>query len=376
MKVGFILLLLGITSVQAQVPRTWQHMDLGSTHTCAISTYGQLSCWGNNYSGEVGVGVSDVDFFNTPQNVNLRHSIYSVDLGGTHACVTLTDGSVKCWGSNRRHLLGPNLHRIISPTDYELDDIPTKMSIGHDHACYILADKTAKCWGENFYGQLGTGSTNPRLYPQAVLNEQGIEQIETGGNFSCLLNDSGQVKCWGNNYFGQLGIGFPPWRVQDTRSYLLPQSVDLESRAIKISTGKFFGCALMENNRVSCWGNNQFGQLGIGSRQNSALPQYVDFIDNAVDLAAGDYHACAVLSDSSLQCWGNNQYGQLGNGNDIAQERAVNVDISQNIHSISLGKQHSCALLNNGVMKCWGDNINGQLGIGNNVSTSVPQTVY
>ncbi|MCG7488314.1 hypothetical protein MHN79_02320 [Vibrio sp. Of14-4] len=377
MKVGLILIsIVLIASAQAQEPRTWQSMDLGSSHSCAISTYGQLHCWGNNYSGELGLAISNAHTFNTPQSVNIRYPIDSVHLGGAHTCAILQSGSVKCWGSNSRHLLRNHLHRLIAPTNLNLEDIPSAISINEEHACYTLANNTAKCWGENFFGQLGTGSTNPRLHPASVFNQEGVLQVETGSNFSCLVNNLGQVKCWGNNYFGQLGIGFPPWHLQDTNSYLIPQLVETQNRVLKVSSGKVFSCALNENGRVLCWGNNQYGQIGIGSNLNSPLPQTVTLPLAAIDIEVGDHHACAILSDSSLSCWGNNQYGQLGIGDTINRSTPVGVSLGSDTHSISLGAYHSCALLTNGVMKCWGDNVHGQLGIGNNMSTTLPQTVY
>jgi len=35
----------------------------------------------------------------------------------------------------------------------------------------------------------------------------------------------------------------------------------------------------------------------------------------ATSIDAGDYHTCAVLDNASVKCWGNNDYGQLGIGN-------------------------------------------------------------
>jgi len=31
-------------------------------------------------------------------------------------------------------------------------------------------------------------------------------------------------------------------------------------------------------------------------------------------LALGKNHSCKILSDKNVVCWGNNEYGQLGNG--------------------------------------------------------------
>jgi alpha-tubulin suppressor-like RCC1 family protein len=45
------------------------------------------------------------------------------------------------------------------------------------------------------------------------------------------------------------------------------------------------------------------------------LGLYLSFYTlGAVATAAGDKHTCALLNDSKVYCWGNNENGQLGTG--------------------------------------------------------------
>ena len=79
--------------------------------------------------------------------------------------------------------------------------------------------------------------------------------------------------------------------------------------------------AVTQSGGVSCWGNNQFAQLGNGTIGGpsghflfSSVPLAVVGISNATAVAAGKYHTCALTATSGVKCWGQNNEGQLGDG--------------------------------------------------------------
>jgi hypothetical protein len=62
--------------------------------------------------------------------------------------------------------------------------------------------------------------------------------------------------------------------------------------AIGISAGYGHTCALLSGGSVSCWGNNDFGQLGSGSRMATSTPGEAAVLGTGVS-----------SSDRPVLCW-------------------------------------------------------------------------
>jgi hypothetical protein len=73
-------------------------------------------------------------------------------------------------------------------------------------------------------------------------------------------------------------------------------------------------CAVLATGGVVCWGANDRGQLGDGTREPRPKPTPVVGLDDAVAVAAGWSHSCAIRRNGRVSCWGANDRGQLGDG--------------------------------------------------------------
>ncbi len=75
------------------------------SHTCAVTTGGQVKCWGDGAEGQLGNGAASSS--NVPVDVQgLTSGVRSVSAGGHHSCAVTTDDMTKCWGANLYGQLG------------------------------------------------------------------------------------------------------------------------------------------------------------------------------------------------------------------------------------------------------------------------------
>jgi len=123
------------------------------------------------------------------------------------------------------------------------------------------------------------------------------------------------------------------------------------------------------------FGNNNNGQLGLGSTSNigdgaNEMGNYLSSINlgsgrEVNEVKGGEFHTCAILDDFGLKCWGSNQFGQLGYGDTTYRGNAANHmgdylpyinlgGLEVTTFSIQIGGMHSCAILFDNSMRCWG----------------------
>lgn len=262
--------------------------------------------------------------------------------------------------------------------------IAKDLALGGFHTCALLLDGKVKCWGRNNFGQLGLGHTN-NIGDDEVPSDiepldfgQKVIDITAGLYHTCVILEDGSVKCFGYNLKGQLGVGHTD-NLGDNESIADIPSVALQSSAVKIYAGAQYNCALLDNKKVQCWGDNLYGQLGLGHKNNIGDDEtlenigYVSLGGDVVqmDISTISFHSCAVLTSGDLRCWGKNDAGQLGLGhtNDIGDDElpsdAPVVPFGSQVLQLATGNQHSCALASGQNIKCWGLGNNGQLGTGN-----------
>lgn len=150
----------------------------GISHTCAVTTIGGVKCWGENFDGQLGDGVS-TGWRSTPSAVCQAYDDFeqqcaeplsgatAVTVGAAHTCALTGAGGVKCWGDNLSHYQLGDGQRcgLACPTPVDVcADWPCSgslsgaaaVSAGASHTCVATTDGEARCWGSNFYGQLGS----------------------------------------------------------------------------------------------------------------------------------------------------------------------------------------------------------------------------
>jgi alpha-tubulin suppressor-like RCC1 family protein len=269
----------------------------------------------------------------------------------------------------------------------------------------------------NFYGQLGygdpwdRGSTETPASAGDVQVGGDVAEVVAGTEHTCArLSTTGAVRCWGRGLSGRLGYG----NTDHVGRWTLPYTAGDVSTGVlasafgSLAAGGAHTCVRTTSSELQtalrCWGDNSYGQLGIGSTDNvgdDELPSSLGQIggssggggatdaDDAVAgsqssdaewqlvavappmpasqeavvaLAVGFSHACALLTTHSVRCWGDGGGGVLGYGNednvgdDETPASAGEVDVGGDgpVVALSAADGATCALLAAGSVRCWG----------------------
>ena len=241
------------------------------------------------------------------------------------------------------------------------------VSAGQDHTCGLTADRSAHCWGANQYGQLGIGVADEAAHPVPQIVRGGLKfkSLSVGANHTCALTDLGTAYCWGQNSFGQLGIG-------SLVSSATPVQVAGKLTFGSVDAGSTHTCGITMSGIAFCWGGNWHGQLGVGSFdgeerypccRTTPIPVAGQFAFSSV--LAGGIHTCGLATDRKVYCWGNHKnFGQLGTGRSDLPDSPVPVPVSggHGFVSLSVGMP-SCGVAPDGTAYCWGGGAVPELGI-------------
>ncbi len=299
--------------------------------TCVVTDKKEAYCWQGGVSPK------------SPTKVSGVSGIAQLDVGMSHTCAVLGDGTMRCWGFNSEGSLGGG--------DTEFADGPVTVkgvakaveaAAGESHSCARLETGKVTCWGGGRYGQLGHGKKDDSLVPVEVSGITDATQISAHGDASCARHTTGKVSCWGQLGDDESGA---PKRVEG-----LPAVVDVD-------VGSRFACAREENGTLWCWGDIETGAIGAatdGTKPNVG-PTKVTTLQGVSDVDASMTGACAITaSGQSVHCWGSADGGRLGDGSTVLQLSPVGVRGLDDAQTLALQDNLSCALKKDGTVACWG----------------------
>lgn len=299
---------------------------------CGITVDRDLECWGDQYAGQVGNGVTDSSFLTLPVKLDSLTNVVDVSANHDFACAVSGGGDLYCWGSNSNGKLGVDSlsasfstpQRVVTGEQGHASGFlagVASVSVGDSHACARTVTGSVYCWGWNTHGQAGDGTnTTPRRSPRAVSGLSGVVQLGIQGSASCALKNDGTVWCWGYGSDGQLGNG------SDSHQNVPVQVVGVGGTghltgiaALADARSSTHLCAISQTGTLYCWGFGGYGALGNSSLSSTNTPVPFKGIGGIGILAdviwAGvGYHTCAYSASAGLICAGPNYAGQLAFG--------------------------------------------------------------
>lgn len=391
---------------------------LGGSSTCA-SLGDATGCWGLADRGQLRVAPAEAhdSCDGTPCQPLVRHgsieNLSHIELGWRHGCSLHRDGTVQCWGDDSfgqlaRDLATPDPHP--GALDVGLENV-TAIALGRFHSC-ALADSRVWCWGLGEHGQLGVAPdeldtcTVPAGFataipgspssvacsasPVEIAELEGAVAIAAGGFGTCALFSDDSARCVGLNDKGQLGLG-----AAALGATWMPLPIGVADVA-SIALGEHHGCVVLQDRTVRCFGENQTGEIGVGtlSPEDCAgspcfhTPVPVSDLGGVRRVTVGSNHSCALLASGATRCWGSDVIEQLGNSTmavgicstpngDVPCARTpVSPYSLENAIEIRAGDTHTCAVRTTGEVSCWGDNALGQLAYQNLQPSRFPSPVY
>ena len=372
-------------------------VSLGGDHVCALSTAGNVYCWGYNGYGQLG----DNTTTNRPTPILVKGSggsgtlsnIVSISAGYHHTCAVNSSGNVYCWGYNAQGQLGngstttryyPDLVNGVSGAGY-LSNI-VSITSGQYYNCGLNSSGSVFCWGSNGNGQLGINSTSQQNYPVQVMGVGAvgtlgsITSLSAGSSHTCASNTTGNAYCWGENSSSQLGDSTTTQRTTPVQVLGVGGTGTL-ANVSTINAGNSSSCAITTSGAGYCWGAGSNGQLGQNNTSSSSTPLQIKgvggtgFLSDLISISAGTT-TCGLKSDGALYCWGYNAYGEIGDHTLTTRHTPVRVKdtVYSLFSSVSTGQYSSCGVLRERVY-CWGYNANGQLGLGDTGNRSNPELI-
>jgi len=321
-------------------------ISAGDGYACGVRSDGHVLCWGgSNSTGQLGNGSAVSSSEGAVEVAGISDAV-EVRTSQSAVCARRANGQVACWGYLGRFNGSEEYVRTSLPVPLTGVDDARGLAMSSNGPCVLHEGGTVSC------------AHGAALEPVSGLTE--VAQIAAGGTTHCAVLQSGGVRCWGSGRYGQLGQG------EDESSLHEPVEVRLLSDVVQMDMAYYYSCARRRNGAVSCWGNNEHGELGNGESGEDVhenTPQAVRGVRGAVEVSTGARHACARMEDHSMQCWGENDWSQLGTGqegDDVPELIARATDVADPasdlgpIAQLECGWHYCCTLHESGQLQCWG----------------------
>ncbi|WP_435925695.1 S-layer homology domain-containing protein [Paenibacillus sp. DYY-L-2] len=312
---------------------------------------GTVWTWGDNILGQLGNGTTEES--SVPVQVANLNNVIAISAGVYHNMALKSDGTVWVWGAYSVIPSGNGAFYdgiISKPIQVPGVTNIKAISAGGWHSMALSNDGTVWVWGTNSRGEYGNGTFISDVKPVKMQGLTDVTAIVAGGQISIALKSDGTVWGAGHNTWGELGTG------AKNAMNLTPVQVQGLSKVKEIAYNAGTMLALKNDGTVWGLGNNDSGQLGNGTKEDSvSSPVQVQGLSQIKHISVGGNHGLALKDNGTVWAWGSNFSGQLGDGTFNNSVTPVQVSGLTNVEKIAALGLTSFALKSDGTAWIWGD---------------------
>jgi alpha-tubulin suppressor-like RCC1 family protein len=285
----------------------------------SIDSTGVLRTWGDNDFGQLGQGSATTTSVSQPAPVAGSHHWSGVAMGQDFTLAFDTAGALWAWGNNTSGQLGiGGTATTSSPVKVSLPAGSVVQAVAAGQAFSVALVNVGAdhgriyAWGGNSYGQLGQGSADNNVHATPLwvgsTSSRRYTSITATGLAVVAIATDGSLWAWGDNSFGETGQG---GTAGSPFNLSVPTQVGTATGWTSVSGG--YGHVLaLQGTALWAWGFNGEGQVGNGAVGPSVTtPTQIAATQSWAAVGAGQYHSFAVDSSGNLWAWGLNDYGEL-----------------------------------------------------------------
>ena len=393
--------------------------DCDSSEVIDIAEFGQNklvlfengNLWGWGYNSKGNLGTGDTTSVKVPtllatdveEMKPTECGSYNQEYGMLY--IKKSDGTWYGTGTNTYGRFGDGTTGTISsfteltiPTGHTSIERLWNLGYGYGVTFIEVEDGTVYGCGYNLQGQLGDGTTTSQsswtevIFPETLT----IKDIQGGygwyassakaDGFTVFLSTDGAVYTCGDNEFGQLGNG------TTTNNSTVTKVLDNGVESILVLGGGVGSvyCTYASKDKLTVWGYNSSGQLGLGSTTTTTTPteisiKYDEIFGNTSGHLYSHYAQVFLKKDTEIWATGHNGAGNLGVGDTTNRTSFTKTAISGDIADIkpkgyNSGGRYVLILHENGSLFGTGyggrDNIDGIFEVAAPDTNSVPRRMF
>ena len=280
--------------------------------------YNYLFTGGRNNDGPL--GDNTIVDKSSPVQIGTDTWSFAHSVNGGMVIAQKTDGSIWSWGNNGHGELGLG-DKINQSSPVQIGALTnwSKIRAADWNAGALKNDGTLWLWGRGSAGQLGNNNVISRSSPVQVGTDTDWDDFVTSDSVCLAKKTDGSLWVWGSNYFGSCGLNSALNYVSS------PTQIGIGSTWTQITTGKTSTGAIKDDGTAWVWGRNNYGQLGLGTKNDVSSP---------TQLGSSDYTQVSVgvvsqflKSDGTLWVCGANLAGALGLNLGITAHRSSAVQL-------------------------------------------------